>query len=92
MYLHIGNNMNIRTKDIIGIFDTDNATRSALTKKFLKKAELSGSVEAAAEEIPKSFILYRAGLGYAVCFSPLSVSSLYRRIKVNKSFGQRGNV
>ena len=91
MYLHIGNNMNIRTKDIIGIFDTDNATRSALTKIF-KKAELSGSAEAAAEEIPKSFILYRAGLGYAVCFSPLSVSSLYRRIKVNKSFGQRGNV
>ncbi len=89
MYLHVGNNMNIRISDIIGIFDTDNATRSALTKKFLRKAELRGSVDSAAEKIPKSFILYRTRTGPAVCFSPLSVPSLVRRIKTNKSQGRR---
>ena len=72
MYLHIGNNMNIRTKDIIGIFDTDNATRSALTKKFLKKAELSGSVEAAAEKFPN--LLYYTGPGLVM----RSASHLFR--------------
>ncbi|NLW74495.1 MAG: DUF370 domain-containing protein [Clostridiales bacterium] len=80
MYLHVGNNMNIRVRDIIGIFDADNATRSALTKKFLKEAEQRGSVNSAAEEIPKSFILYRTKTGNMVCFSPLSASSLLRRI------------
>jgi hypothetical protein len=83
MYLHVGNNTNIRTRDIIGIFDTDNSTRSGLTKSFLQKAEVRGSVGSAAEEIPKSFILYRTRNGPAVCFSPLSVSSLFGRI--NKS-------
>ena len=31
MYLHIGNNQNIRTADVIGIFDADSATVSAVT-------------------------------------------------------------
>ena len=38
MYLHIGNNRNIRTTDVIGIFDADSATVSAVTKKFLSAA------------------------------------------------------
>ncbi len=80
MYLHIGNNKNIRTRDIIGIFDTDNATRSSITRKFLSDAEKHGGVTAAAEEIPKSFILYRTKKRCAVCFSQLSVASLAGRL------------
>ena len=36
MYLHVGNNKNIRERDIIGIFDADNATVARETKKYLK--------------------------------------------------------
>ena len=58
MYLHIGNQRNIRKKRIIGIFDTDNATVSETTRKFLRKNEKEGRVSSAIAEIPKSFVLY----------------------------------
>ena len=58
MYLHIGNQKNIRKKQIIGIFDTDNATLSETTRKFLRKNEKDGRVSSAIAEIPKSFVLY----------------------------------
>ena len=56
MYLHIGNNKNIRERAIIGIFDTDTATVSNITRKFLSGAEKKGRVESATEEIPKSIV------------------------------------
>ena len=37
MFLHVGNNKNIRVRNIIGIFDADNATISRETKKYLKE-------------------------------------------------------
>ena len=58
MYLHIGNQKNIRKKQLIGIFDTDNATVSETTRGFLKKNERSGRVSSAVNEIPKSFVVY----------------------------------
>ena len=58
MYLHIGNQKNIRKKQLIGIFDTDNATVSEITRSFLKKNEKTGRVSSAVTEIPKSFVLY----------------------------------
>lgn len=81
MYLHVGNNKNIRIKDIIGIFDADNATRSRETRGFLSNAEKRGEVSTAVEELPKSFILYRSGDKYEICFSQLSVSALEGRMK-----------
>ena len=40
MYLHAGNDKIIRTKSIIGIFDMDNATQSADTRDFLRRAQI----------------------------------------------------
>ena len=95
MFLHVGNSKNIRERDIIGIFDTDNATfYSRTTKKYLSDAEKRGEVETAGEDIPKSFVLYRIGkdndkensrdkkrkYGYKICFSVLSTSALLGRL------------
>lgn len=94
MFLHAGNSKNIREKDIIGIFDTDNATfYSKTTKKYLSEAEKRGEVESAGDDIPKSFILYRTKkrdngknkkYGYKICFSVLSTSALIGRIENNQ--------
>ena len=83
MYLHVGNNKNLRESSIIGIFDTDNSTVSAITRKFLSNAEKSGKVESAVEEIPKSFVLYREGDDVKICFSQLSSSALLGRTEYN---------
>ena len=63
MYLHVGNGKNIRTKHIIGIFDTDNATVSPITRAFLRGSEKKGMVSSAIAEIPKSFVLNEGQLG-----------------------------
>lgn len=80
MYLHVGNNKNIRIKDIIGIFDADTATISLITRKYLTAAERERLVLSAKDEVPKSFILYRENGKYMVCFSQISTSALCGRI------------
>lgn len=92
MFLHAGNNKNIRVANIIGIFDADNATVSRETKKYLKEAQQAGLVEFANdEEIPKSFVLYSDNVSdfadpgkFRVCFSQLSTTTLEGRINSNK--------
>lgn len=79
MYLHAGNHKNIRSKTIIGIFDTDNATLSKTSRAYLSAAERRGEVEAAVEEIPKSFILYQENGKNKICFSQLSSTALVGR-------------
>ena len=81
MYLHVGNNKNIRVRDVIGIFDMDNATLSSITRKFLSGKQKRLMIETAAVEIPKSFILFEENGLYKICFSPLSSSSLRGRLE-----------
>lgn len=94
MYLHAGNNCMIRKKKIIGIFDMDNATVAADTKRFLQAAQKDGRLIAAQNELPKSMILFERetqdrGKGrkrkeYCICISQLSSLSLCNRIKKEK--------
>ena len=83
MFLHVGNGRNIRQKDIIGIFDMDNATVSQITRKYLSCEQKIGNVETVADEIPKSFILYLDGEKMCICLSPLSTSALQGRMNLN---------
>ena len=86
MFLHVGNNKNIRLSTVVGVFDMDNATLSAVTRKYLSAKQREGVVEAAIEEIPKSFILYLDNGEYKICFSQLSATALSGRIKDPSSF------
>ncbi len=80
MFLHVGNNKNIRERDVIGIFDMDSATESTVTRKFLGEKQKQLLVEIAAVEIPKSFILFEENGLSKVCISPLSSSALRGRL------------
>ena len=81
MYLHAGNNKILRSSRIIGIFDLDTSTRGEDTKNYLRQAEKNGVAESAAEELPKSFILYddEDGKTARVMFSQISTSALISR-------------
>ena len=70
MYLHMGNNKNIRQRSIIGIFDMDNATVSQITRKFLNGIQKKNKLTAVTGEIPKSFILTENGNVYMSQISP----------------------
>ena len=56
MYLSIGNDMAVREKSIIGIFDMDNTSTSKRTREFLSKSEKEGNV-VPCDDLPKAFVL-----------------------------------
>ena len=56
MYLSIGNDMAVRDRSIIGIFDLDNTSTSKRTREFLEKSEQEGEV-VPCDDLPKSFVL-----------------------------------
>ena len=56
-YLHIGQNVMLEDKRIIGIFDLDNTSTSKITREFLNTAEQDSVVQTACEDIPTSFVV-----------------------------------
>ena len=57
MYIPIGNDMAVRDRSIVGIFDLDNCSWSHRTREFLARAEQNGEVISVADDLPKSFLL-----------------------------------
>ena len=76
MYLHIGSSHTLRRREIVGIFDLDTASVSAVTKEFLKKAENEKRTVTATEDLPKSFLVTEDGKVY---FSQISSGTLNGR-------------
>lgn len=79
MYLHIGNNKNVKLSDIVGIFDTDTATISKNTKNYLSGCEKRGETVNVTRELPKSFVVTSEKGRNTVYFSQLSVKTLCQR-------------
>ena len=80
MFLHLGNDVVIRKADVLAVFDLDNTSQSHLTRRFLAAAEKDGAVvNAAGEELPKSFVLCSRKGGQVVYLSQLNPSTLLRR-------------
>ena len=57
MYLHLGGDHTVRTRDILGIFDLDNTSTSRDTREFLRRAEQEGRVVNVSPDLPKSFLV-----------------------------------
>lgn len=79
MYLHLGKNTVIKTKNIVGIFDMDTSTISKNTRDYLAKAEKSGRVINVSMELPKSFVVCRDTDGIKVYISQISSQTLQKR-------------
>ena len=56
-YLHIGQNVMIPDRRIIGIFDLDNTSTSKHPRAFLRTAEEDSVVVNACDDIPRSFLV-----------------------------------
>ena len=57
MYLHLGQEVVVRRRDIIGVFDMDNTTVSPHTRGYLKQAEKKKQVVYVSMDLPKSFVV-----------------------------------
>lgn len=61
MYLHVGQDFILNTRDIIGVFDLDTTTaagpKTPYTNDFLRRAQTEGAVVDLSTDLPRSFIL-----------------------------------
>ena len=78
MYLHLGQDYVVHTRDIIGIFDIDSSSVAKNTRQFLRRAEEEGAVVTVSGELPKSFVLTDFPV-QTVFVSPISAPTLQRR-------------
>lgn len=80
MYLHLGDEFVIPTKDLIGIFDIDAVTSSSVGRRYLQNAERQGRLHTVGDNIPKSFIVCGKFRDENVYLSPISAATLLKRI------------
>ena len=80
MYLSIGNDMAVRDKSIIGIFDLDNTSTSKRTREFLEKNEKEGQV-VPCDDLPKSYVLTTEYGMDRIYLTSLTAATLEKRLK-----------
>ena len=80
MYVHLGQNIVINEKDVVGIFDIDKCSISKRTRKFLEISQKNGTVINVSTDIPKSFIVCSPKKKEnKVYISPISCYTLRKR-------------
>lgn len=77
MYLHLGEDVVVKSTKIIGIFDMDTSTVNKATREYLAKAEKNKKIIYVSYELPKSFIV----TDEKIYVSSLNTSTLLKRTK-----------
>ena len=80
MYLSIGNDMAVRERSVIGIFDLDNTTVTNRGREFIQRAEKEGQV-VPCDDLPKSFVLTCEYGIDRIYLTSLNVSTLEKRLR-----------
>ena len=87
MYLHLGQDYIVKTKDIIAIFDMEKTSISQITKNFLRNASKKNMVTYVSDELPKSFIVLKNEKQERIYVSSISSTTLTKRAShKNKGF------
>ena len=85
MYIPIGNDMSVRDRNIIGIFDMDTTTVTERGRTFLQRAEKEGQVvpwdARSPEDMPISYILTSEYGMTKIYQTSLTTSKLEKRMK-----------
>lgn len=79
MFVHLGGDTVIRSKDVICILDRQVKEGSETTEQFLNSSEQAKQVEEISEDAPKSIVITTD----KIYFSPISSTTLKRRALFN---------
>ena len=82
VFIHVGNGCILKNKDIIGVFDLDNATIMKTSREFINSEEKKGRIESVFEDIPRSFVVSND----KTYLSSLNTVSIIRRSIKKKIF------
>ncbi|MDD6728263.1 MAG: DUF370 domain-containing protein [Eubacteriales bacterium] len=78
MYIHLGGDTVVNTKDILGVFDMDTSTVNKATRDYLNKAEKEKRTVYVNFDLPKSFIVTTDNKVY-IC--PLNTATVLKRCR-----------
>lgn len=82
MYINLGQDVNVREKDILGIFDLDNTTVSKATRDYINTASKENvCITVSMEDLPKSFVITSENNNRKVYISPFNTSTIFKRLK-----------
>jgi hypothetical protein len=70
MYLHIGDNVAVPAREVIGVFDLETSTVTRDTRDFLDSAQRNGGVRDICDDIPKAFVVTCAPHKRRSCLRP----------------------
>ncbi len=79
MYIHIGSDFVVFTRDVIGIFDFDGIMSSSVSKDYLMRLEKDGRLVSISEDIPKSVVVAVSGGEDIAYLSPLNSKTIQNR-------------
>ena len=79
MYLHLGQDVLVSSKNVIGIFDIENTTISKITREFLKEAQEEEFIVNISDDLPKSFVICEIDKKSRIFISPISAATLLKR-------------
>ena len=81
MYIHLGNDVSVRTREIVGVFDMEATTISKDTRAFLSKCEDRDCVTDVSPDLPKSFILCSIDGTPQLYISAVAPATLAKRVR-----------
>ena len=80
LFLHVGQDVLVDRRDIVGIFDLDTTTVSKISRDYLTWAEKKGEAVTVSGELPKSFVVCVDEKGKnTVYISQISSATLKKR-------------
>ena len=80
MYLFLGQDTVVSTRDVVGVFDLDKSSTSALTKRFLSAAQKQGRIiDVSPGELPASFVVCEREGESLVYLTQISPGTLKKR-------------
>jgi len=88
LYLHLGQDVVVGLKNVVGIFDLDRTTVSKYTRDFLYRAQKEGRVVNVSDELPKSYAVCEEKGRATVYISQISAATLKKRCRGAIEFGE----
>lgn len=85
MFIHIGKDQMIDPKEIVGVFDLENATVSKDTRRFLSASQEDMKTVSLCDDLPKTFIVCDNDLAESVYITQLSSAVTVARAKRNNT-------
>lgn len=84
MFIHIGDNVSVLSKEIIAILDMEVATTMKDSREFLKMCEEEDFIEnIMPEEMPKTIVITEQSGKSRVYLSPISAATIKKRFNMS---------